>query len=73
MNSDTYKNKNSFSMSKEEDNRNISNISNIRNNQVNNIRANIEAFDGIRKNNSRIIFSLLLVIIIVDFIYECFS
>jgi hypothetical protein len=68
MNSDTYKN--NFSMSKEEDNRNNRNI---RNNQVNNIRANIEAFDGIRKNNSRIIFSLLLGIIIIDFIYECFT
>lgn len=31
----------------------------------------IEGFDGIRKNNSRIIFGILISIIIIDFIYEC--
>lgn len=36
-----------------------------------NININIEAFDGIRKSNSRIIFGFLLGIIIIDFIYEC--
>jgi hypothetical protein len=30
-----------------------------------------EGFDGIRKDNSRIIFGVLLGIIIIDFIYEC--
>ena len=31
----------------------------------------LEGFDGIRKDNSRIIFGVLLGIIIIDFIYEC--
>ena len=31
-----------------------------------------EGFDGIRKSNSRIIFTILLGIIILDFAYECF-
>ena len=30
-----------------------------------------EGFDGIRKSNSRIIFTILLGIIILDFAYEC--
>jgi len=30
-----------------------------------------EGFDGIRKSNSRIIFTILLSIIILDFVYEC--
>ena len=30
-----------------------------------------EGFDGIRKSNSRIIFTILLGIIIMDFAYEC--
>jgi len=30
-----------------------------------------EGFDGIRKSNSRAIFTVLLGIIIVEFIYEC--
>ena len=30
-----------------------------------------EGFDGIRKSNSRIIFTILLGIIILDFVYEC--
>ena len=28
-------------------------------------------FDGIRKDNSRFIFTILLAIIIIDFIYDC--
>lgn len=38
---------------------------------MNNINNLEEGFDGIRKDNSRIIFSILLGIIIIDFIYEC--
>ena len=30
-----------------------------------------EGFEGIRKDNSRIIFGILLLIIISDFIYTC--
>jgi len=33
----------------------------------------IEAFDGIRKDNSRIIFGILLSIITLDIIIDCFS
>ena len=32
----------------------------------------IETFDGIRKDNSRIIFGILLSIITLDIIIECF-
>ena len=32
-----------------------------------------EGFDGIRKSNSRIIFTILLGIIILDFVYECMN
>lgn len=32
-----------------------------------------EGFDGIRKSNSRIIFTILLGIIILDFAYECMN
>lgn len=32
-----------------------------------------EGFEGIRKDNSRIIFGLLLSFIIIDFIYDCFQ
>ena len=32
-----------------------------------------EGFDGIRKSNSRIIFTILLGIIILDVIYECMN
>ena len=32
-----------------------------------------EGFDGIRKSNSRIIFTILLGIIILDFVYECIN
>ena len=30
---------------------------------------NIEGFDGIRKHNARLIFGILLLFIIIDFIY----
>ena len=33
----------------------------------------IEPFDGIRKNNSLLIFKILLIIIIVDVAIDCFS
>ena len=33
----------------------------------------IETFDGIRKDNSRIIFGILLSIITIDVIMDCFS
>lgn len=33
----------------------------------------IETFDGIRKDNSRIIFGILLSIITLDVIIDCFS
>ena len=33
----------------------------------------IETFDGIRKDNSRIIFGILLSIITLDILIECFS
>ena len=33
----------------------------------------IETFDGIRKDNSRIIFGILLSIITLDIIMDCFS
>jgi hypothetical protein len=33
----------------------------------------IESFDGIRKDNSRIIFGILLSIITLDIIMDCFS
>ena len=33
----------------------------------------IESFDGIRKDNSRIIFGILLSIITLDIIIDCFS
>ena len=33
----------------------------------------IETFDGIRKDNSRIIFGILLSIITLDIIIDCFS
>jgi hypothetical protein len=32
-----------------------------------------EGFDGIKKDNSRIIFGILLALIIIDFIYDYFS
>ena len=32
-----------------------------------------EGFDGIKKDNSRIIFGILLTLIIIDFIYDYFS
>ena len=32
-----------------------------------------EGFDGIRKSNSRMIFTILLGIIIIDFAYECMN
>jgi len=33
----------------------------------------IENFDGIRKDNSRVIFGVLLTIIIIDIVIECFT
>ncbi len=33
----------------------------------------LEGFDGIRKDNARIIFTFLLGFIILDFIYECYA
>jgi len=33
----------------------------------------VEGFDGIRKNNARTIFSILLGFIILDFIYDCWT
>jgi hypothetical protein len=36
-----------------------------------NVKNIIETFDGIRKDNSRIIFGFLLTIIIIDIAIEC--
>lgn len=44
----------------------------MENNKQNN-KLITEGFDGIRKDNSRIIFTVLLGFIIIDFIYECFT
>ena len=41
-------------------------------NNENNVNI-IETFDGIRKDNSRIIFGILLSIITLDILIECFS
>ena len=46
------------------------------NNTTRNLDRNLdikEGFDGIRKSNSRIIFTILLGIIILDFAYECMN
>jgi hypothetical protein len=45
---------------------------NSRHNIRNNLFYKVEGFfDGIRKDNSRFIFTILLLIIIIDFIYDC--
>jgi len=46
-------------------------VNNIENKNENGILDIKEGFDGIRKSNSRIIFTILLGIIILDFAYEC--
>ena len=42
-------------------------------NQIEGFKNIIEAFDGIRKDNSRIIFGILLSIITIDIIIDCFN
>ena len=49
----------------------LSNIIIIKNLKMNNVL--IETFDGIRKDNSKIIFSILLLIITIDVIIDCVS
>jgi len=40
-------------------------------NNVKNNKKIIEPFDGIRKDKSRVIFGILLIIIIIDTVIEC--
>jgi len=52
-------------------NKNINNFSNSNSNYKR--IYSIEPFDGIRKNNARTIFGILLIIVIIDFIIDIVS
>jgi hypothetical protein len=54
-------------------NKNINNYSNSNSNSNYKRIYSIEPFDGIRKNNARTIFGILLIIVIIDFVIDIVS
>lgn len=50
----------------------MENMENMVKNKKYNLKNIIEPFDGIRKDNSRVIFGFLLTIIMIDIVIDCF-